>query len=443
MTYGENVAQMREALTSLLGWHRITQRLGGPGNVNVPVTTTTEERRAMGVTINRYRLAVLSWCEQAVTAVTPPGAGDLSAAHRQPTDDLLGRLRQTIDDAEPQPSLLDALAEPHRFELMQTWRQAARAAALGEHDLTADVNRLHLPRAQMDTVLADAGTLARAIAIVDVRYANIPGWTHLSGRHLLERAAEACLHQLADRRLDPGVEQRGRRPPAGIIDGPALPGLAGVNQAQHNMLVDLARHPNALNLRRVLFAQAKLSDAAARHVETAAPELAGIFRRRAGLYREMVHASRDVQGPLGGGGYAVAQAQEAILRLERTHPSAEDNQAEALQRLARLCTKTDARIATTIERGFAEKLYAVPITLPQLDGEPTIGIHAAEQRWIPTLSSDRAPLLAVTRSELRPQAAASCVRSCDLPGDPSDHMSISAETHDIGAGARSRPSRSR
>jgi len=50
-----------------------------------------------------------------------------------------------------------------------------------------------------------------------------------------------------------------------------------VNQARHNMLVDLARFPTALNLRRILRSQADMSHEAARHAASAAPELVERF----------------------------------------------------------------------------------------------------------------------------------------------------------------------
>lgn len=357
--------------------------------------------------IDRYRLAVLGWCEQAITAVTPTQDGGPDRAQPEgPVYDLRTRLREVITACGPQESLLDALVERSDFDLVRVWQQAARGAALGEHDLTADVNRLHLPREQMNTVLKDAAVLTQAIVLLDVRYENIPGWRRLPDRRQLELATDACLRQVADLRLDPDVAQRGWRPTAGLIDGPALPGLAGVNQAQHNMLVDLGRHPNALNLRRVLVAQAKLSEQAARHADVAAPRLAAVFRDRAELYKDLVNAGRDVGGPVGGGGYAVAQAQEAILRLQRIRPVADEENAKALRQLLSPFAKIDARISTTIERGFAEKLYAVPVTLRRLDESQVLGVHAAQQRWVPTVSRDQVPLLGLVREALRPATPA-------------------------------------
>lgn len=44
MTYGENTGLMRAAMTRLLDWHRVGQRLGGPGSPTIPVTTTEAQR---------------------------------------------------------------------------------------------------------------------------------------------------------------------------------------------------------------------------------------------------------------------------------------------------------------------------------------------------------------------------------------------------------------
>jgi hypothetical protein len=96
-----------------------------------------------------------------------------------------------------------------------------------------------------------------------------------------------------------------------------LPGVAGAVQAQHNLLVDLAHFPHALNLRRLLHAQAQVSHEAARHAAAAAPELVDRILERQSVYRRLVAQSRNVGGVVGDGGLAVGQAQIAISRLQR------------------------------------------------------------------------------------------------------------------------------
>lgn len=401
MTYGENAHELRESMASLLRWHRIQQRLGGPGSHTIPVTTTTAERERMGQIIARYRLAALTWCLQAVTATTPKTDLSATTGHtRTPVEDLRYRLGTAVAAAGPGERLSDLLAIHHDNHLLDAWQWLARAAALGEHDFTAGVNLGSLAPEQARTVLKDAADLTRGLVILDRRYKNVPGWRHLKEGNRLGRAAEGTSLQVNHEGRDLSVDQRGWRPVAGIIEGPALPGVAGAVQAQHNMLVDLARFPNALNLRRVLHSQAQVSHEAAIRATTAAPELVTTFSNRALIYRDLLRASRDVGGLVGGGGYAVVESRNAASRLQRTRADAR-GAAESLHELARLCTRTDARMAATVERGFHEKLYFVSEKVPQLTDEQVNGIHPTRQRWLPVTSPVQAPLLALVRDQLR------------------------------------------
>lgn len=402
MTYGENSHEMRESMASLLRWHRIQQRLGGPGSHTIPVTTTAAERERMGQIIQRYRLAALTWCLQAVTATSPKT--DLSGTTgntRTPVEDLRFRLDAAVATAEPDERLSDLLAVHHDNHLLDAWQWLARAATLGEHDFSAGVNLGSLSPEQARTVLKDAAGLTRGLVILDRRYKNVPGWQHLNEGIRLGRAAEGTSLQVNHEGHDPSVDQRGWRPVAGIIEGPALPGVAGAVQAQHNMLIDLARVPNALNLRRVLHSQAQLSHEAARHAVAAAPDLVEKFTERIELYRELVRSSRDIGGLVGSGGYAVVESQNAASRLQRT-PTGSTGAGGSLHELARLFTRTDARIAATIEHGFREKLYLVSVNYPRLMDEQIHGVHPTRQRWIPVTSSVQTPILGMVREQLRP-----------------------------------------
>jgi hypothetical protein len=214
-------------------------------------------------------------------------------------------------------------------------------------------------------VLKDACDTTRAPVILDERYHHLPGWQRFTEPNRLGRAAEVCSVYSGWEARDHAVDQRGWRPPSGTIEGPALPGVAGAVQAQHNLLVDLARFPNALNLRRILQSQAQVSREAAKHAATAAPDLVDRFAERAELYRELVRASRDVGGLVGQGGYAVSQSQNATSRLQRAPAKSPDDGA-SLQGLMLLFIRTDVRIAATVEHGFNEKLYFVSVNYPRL-----------------------------------------------------------------------------
>lgn len=402
MTYGENSRQMRESMASLLRWHRILQRLGGPGSHTIPVTTTPAERERMGQIIQRYRLAALTWCGQAVTAVTPRThvPRRTSWAHA-PAEELRTRLEAAATVLGHGERLSDLLALHHDNHLLDAWQSVARAAALGEHDFAAGVNRGSLTPEQSRTVLKDAADLTRGLVILDRRYKNVPGWQLLKAPGRLNRAAEAVSFTAAEERRDIAVDVRGWRPPAGLVDGPALPGLAGAVQAQHNTLVHLGQLPNALNLRRVLHSQAQVSQEAAKRAATAAPELLAGFSRRALLYRDLVAASRDLGGLVGGGSSAVVESQNAAARLHRCHPSRGDA-GGPLRDLHRLFTRTDARLAATIEQGVDERHYVVAVKHPRLAPEAVSGVHAAGERWTPVTSPGQSPLLGMVRERLRP-----------------------------------------
>lgn len=281
MTYGENSQELRDSMAWLLGRHRILQQLGGPGQNTGQAWTDDTERERMGQIIQRYRLATLTWCLQAVTAVTPKiDLSDTSHLTQDPVQQLRYRLRDAVTTVGHGERLIDLLATRHSNQLMGAWQRTARAAALGEHDFTDGVNFGHLTSEQSRTVLKDAADLTRALVILDRRYDNVPGWQHLKEATRLGRAA-AVTSALADYDgRDLSVDARGWRPLPGIIEGPALPGVAGAAQAQHNMLVHLSRIPNALNLRRVLHSQALASHEAAKHAAAVAPDLVDRFTAR-------------------------------------------------------------------------------------------------------------------------------------------------------------------
>ncbi|QIK66404.1 hypothetical protein G7072_08570 [Nocardioides sp. HDW12B] len=391
-------------MASLLRWHRIQQRLGGPGSHTVPVTTTPAERERMGQIIQRYRLAALTWCSQAVTAVTPRAEWSRTTGPaRTPAEELRTHLDTAITALGHGERLSDLLAVHHDNHLLDSWQWVARAAALGEHDFASGVNRDSLTPEQARTVLKDAADLTQGLVILDSRYKNVPAWQHLNQPVRLGRAAEAVSLTADQNGYDTTVDTRGWRPPAGLINGPALPGLAGAVQAQHNTLVHLSALPNALNLRRILHSQARVTQEAAKHAATATPDLFQEFSHRAVLYRNMVTASRDLRGLIGAGGHAVVESQNAATRLQRVHPMLGAGR-KPLEDLHRLFKRTDARIAATVERGIHEKLYLASASHDQLAEDPIRGIHPARREWKPVTSPVQTPLLRLVRERLRPIA---------------------------------------
>lgn len=402
MTYGENSAQMRDSMALLLGWQRIQQRLGGGGSHTIPVTTTAAERARLGQIVQRYRLAALTWCLQAVTATTPKT--DVPQTRRRPSAELRHALDTSVAAAGPGERLTESFAIRHDNQLLAAWQRLARAAVIGEHDFDAGVNYASLTSEQANTVLTDVADLTRGLVLLDRRYSGVPGWTHLKQPANLDRAAEATAILARETGADATVDARGWRPPTGRIEGLALPGVAGAVQSQHNLLVELGWFPHALNLRRILHSQAQVSHEAAKHAATTAPELAQRFSTRESLYRDLVRVSRNLGGLIGGGGWAVVESQNAASRLRRNNVDPPEAQ-EPLRYLDRLMTRTDARIITTVERGFSEKLYFVAVNYPRLVDEQAHGVHPTRQRWLPVTSPVQTDLLRIIRDQLRPPPA--------------------------------------
>lgn len=191
--YGETNGMLREALGELLRQHRIQQRIGGAGLHTVPETTTPDERKVIGEQITRYRYAVLVWSHQAMRAANPRINLEGSTGRtRGPAEELRYRLVATLGAIEVNLPTMDELVTEQPFALVDTWRQAARACVLGEHDFANGVGYGRLSEAQCLTVLKDAADVVRAVVSLDRRYANIPGWQPLKEPGRLGRAAETC-----------------------------------------------------------------------------------------------------------------------------------------------------------------------------------------------------------------------------------------------------------
>jgi hypothetical protein len=398
--YGTNGRQLREELTTLLRHHRIQQRLGGSGSHSIPVTTTPEEREHLGEQIQRFRYAALAWCLHAVAAESPrSGTNGSSGRARGPAGELRFRLTRSIRLSSAGLPSLDELSKPQDFAMVESWRQIARAAVLGEHDFPGLMDHGRLSHAESTTVLRDAAEVARALVVLDKRYDNIPGWIPIRERARLDRAAQVCAAFARDVEPDYSVDQKGWRPPSATIDGGPLPGIGGVLQAEHNMLVHLCQFPNALNLRRVMDGQRILSHEAARRAPNIAPELIEKWLEREQTYKRLIDETRNVGGLAGSGGQAAAETANAVGRLRRIHVD-QITRPEPLHDLDKLFTRTDARVAAIIEQGVAERLYFVSVSVPRIvDGTGQL-VSPARERYVPITSPVQTDLIAITRHDL-------------------------------------------
>jgi hypothetical protein len=399
VTYGDVASRLRETMTWLLERRRITQQLGGPGSFRIPVTTTEADRSVLGEEIQRYRAAVLTYCVEAVRAVTPTADLDGKDRLRDPAVALRYQLELAHRAMLPDAQLSSLMMQRPSFELVSCWQDAARIAIEGEREIAA-IRRQPLSREQQAKVLKDAADLTRGLVVLDMRYKNVPGWQFLEQKGRLLTAATAVSEGLDAAALDASVDRLGSRPSRGIIEGPALPGLAGVLQAQHNVAVALSHFPSAFHLRHVLVAQADLSQQSARLAQQVGSPTAASFQERAALYRDLVVASRPVGGHLGSGQLAALESANAARRMSSSPANGEDID-QVLARLAHLNERVDVKITAAVDHGFREKLYFVAIKLPVLGRSRPGGIVGTAQKYIPVDSPARCELLHLARERLR------------------------------------------
>jgi hypothetical protein len=400
--YGETSGMLRDALAELLRQHRIQQRIGGAGLHTVPETTTVDERKAIGEQIARYRYAVLVWCDQAMRAANPRINLEGSTGRtRGPAEELRYRLARTLGGVEVDLPTMDELVTEQPFGLVDTWREAARACVLGEHDFNNGVGYGRLSEAECLTVIKDAADVIRALVGLDRRYANIPGWHLLKEPGRLGRAAETCVTWAGYGEPDYTVDLRGWNPAPTLIEGPRLPGITGVLQAQHNLLIHLGTFPTAQNLRVVLDSQRIVSREAARRLQPIDPALAARWERRGETYGRLVRETRDIGGLIGNGGPAAGQGSVAAARMEKLD---RDGLSEAPQvrRFQRISGGIDERVRNVIEHGIAARLYFQRISVPGLNDYNDELVYVARQKFVPITSPVKTELLAIVRSDLRP-----------------------------------------
>jgi hypothetical protein len=402
MTYGANGGQLRDALATLLRQHRIQQRLGGPGSHTIPETTTVEERAALGALIARYRHAVLVYCRISVTAVNPNTPLDGTSVHTHgPAEELRYRLDRAVEGSTAGLTTMDELTTPQNFDLVESWRRAAQASALGEHDFPAGLSWATLTDQQCRTVLKDAAEITQGLVVLDQRYKNIPGWAALRDCASLGRAAQVCAVFAAYDAQDHTVDLRGWRPSLETIDGPDPGGFAGLIQTEQNLLIHLTRFPHAHGLRLVIDSQRVLSHQLGVRVSKDFPALSNRWAARAATYTRLAQQCRNLAGLLGDGRNASADGSILLSRLRKV-PSSQPLAPDQAKSLVRLFNRIDARVSEIIEDGIAERLYYLRVKVPRLSNEATGMVRRVGQRYVPITSQDRTDFLRLARDELRP-----------------------------------------
>lgn len=404
--YAENGGQLRAELSTLLRQHRVQQRLGGAGSHTIPETTTADERRLLGEQIGRYRHSALVWCVSGVRAANPRmNLQGTSTRTGGPAEELRHRLDVAISSSSELPGL-DELTAKQPFAMVESWRQVARAATLGEHDFDAGLGYGRLSQVQCMTLLKDASDVARGLVGLDRRYSNIPGWRPLKEAGWLGRAAETCSTFAGYDEPDYTIDLRGWQPRPTLVEGPALPGLTGVLQAQHNLLVHLGEFPDARSLRLVLDSQRIVSRDAATFDTRAATD----WSRRASTYLRLIRATNDVGGMVGNGGPAAGEAALAASRIEQFARAVQAGNEAAdsgpLRHLAHLGREIDERITQVIQHGAHERLYFARVPIPRIDTNAGGIVKPTRQRYAPITADITPELVEIVRDELRPKPSA-------------------------------------
>ena len=374
LMYGENGALLRAELSALLAQHRVQLRLGGGGSHSVPVTTSRAEREEIGKQIRRYRQSVLVWCQQASRAVAPYASSNLSPAAPTPfrlpptqhggLASLRLALDHTVDTSSARLPELHELVAPQELPLVEHWRQAARGAALGEHDFAAGLHHESLDVPQVHTLVGDIAAVVRALVILDQRYRSIPGWERL---HRAERLGWSALACALDSSLEPpsyAIDALGWRAPTNVMPGPARPGLLGVLQAERNLAVRLRPLPSAINLRRIVHSQQVLSGGIAELAANIDTGLRDQCLTRQQTYADLQRELRDVGSLIGTGELAVADSADVIGRLRALRPDV-DRDLRVLRAFTTLFDKIDTQIAEPHrDRHRAQRLPASGHTSP-------------------------------------------------------------------------------
>ncbi|MGD9961137.1 hypothetical protein [Nocardioides sp.] len=402
--YGETSGQLRDALGVLLREHRIQHRLGGKGIHTLPETTTVAEREELGKQIRRYRQCVLTWSLQAVRAANPRiNLEGTTGRSRGPAEELRYRLTEALAASTATLANGDELVDEQAFATVESWRLVGRAAALGEHDFAAGVGYGRLSEQQCMTVLKDAADVVRGLVALDRRYEGIPGWEKLHNQGRLGRAAEACAAHAGYDEPDYTVDRLGWQPEPRLLDGPPMPGLAGVMQAQYNLLLHLHEFPDAHSLRLVMDSQRIVAHEAADRITDVEPNLAAKWTTRKETYIKLVHETRDLGGLLGKGNAAGdgSIAASRAQKLDR-EPLIDTKQWHQLDRLF---ARIDERVCAAVEHGVKERLYFLRVSVPGLDERDGQLLRVTRRKYIPITSPVQTNLVPIVRQELRPEPA--------------------------------------
>lgn len=403
--YAETGAAMRREFATLLQQHRVQQRLGG----------SLPERAVLGVQMRQYRQNVLLWCRQALQSTAPLTFSNQAPAQANPfrsagsrgdgtspAAELARAIDHAITESTAIPASLEQLATAKAHPVVELWRRAARAAVLAEHDTAPEIVHT-MTTSQAQVIAADVAAIAQTIVILDQRYRNTPGWEQLALGARLGWAALATALDVNLGQPDYSVDQLGWRPSTKLMKNPARPGILGVLQAEHNLVVRMKTFPNATNLRYVLDSQRLLS----RHLVPLATRfddrLACRWNTRADTYADLQRLFRPIAGQVGRGGYAAAEGATAVSRL-RALPVETIVEPRVLGGFQVLFDRLDTRIADVIDEGIDRRAFFRRVSVPRLvDGSGGL-IAPVRERFVPVDRTANHELVETVRERLLPRS---------------------------------------
>lgn len=402
--YGENGDRMRTELAALLRQHRVQHRLDSNAS------QASSERESAGRLILRYRHTVLAWCAQAVltakplvfSAALPAPANPFRASNEAgaAVSELARALHVAREGSTAGQATLELLNRPSHTAVIEHWRGAARAAALAEHDTNGHAG-VALTAAQAEALVGDVAAITQALVMLDHRYSNTPGWEKLTDRSRLGWAALATALDVSLGQPDYSVDEAGWRPRTKVLRGPVRPGVLGVLQAEHNLLVHLRSFPNAPNLRLIVDSQRQISTSLAPLAERIDGEYAARWLARGTTYAVIQQELRNIGGRLGHGGPAVGEAANATARLRALKPDT-IIEPRVLAGFQTLFDRIDNRIADIVEDGIDRGAFVERVTIPTLGAEPKRLIVPTEQKFVPVTRASELDIVRTLRERFRP-----------------------------------------
>jgi hypothetical protein len=402
--YGENGDRMRTELAALLRQHRVQHRLGSSS------VDATPDREATGLLIRRYRHTLLSWCTQAVLAAKPLVFSTALPAPANPfrasneagaaVSELARALHSARDASTAGNATMEMLSAPSDNAVVEHWRSVASAAALAEHDTNGSA-AVALTAAQAEALVGDVAAITQALVVLDHRYSNTPGWEKLADRGRLGWAALATALDVSLGQPDYSVDQTGWRPRTKVLRGPVRPGVLGVLQAEHNVLVHLRSFPNAMNLRLIVDSQRQVSNSLAPMAERINGGYAARWSDRGTTYAVIQQQLRNIGGRLGHGGPAVGEAANATARLRALKPST-IIEPRVLAGFQTLFDRIDRRIADIVEDGIDRGAFVERITVPRVGADTKRLIFATEEKFVPVSRASDLEVVRTLRERLRP-----------------------------------------